>query len=71
MTNKRIGKIYDGRWRVIRYEKPKYILQNIYNQEEMSIKDVTLKKIEEGETTISKVRLHHMRRQGKKLGFKW
>ena len=51
MAVKYIGKIYEGRWEVIRFEKydnsraGHYILRNVYNQNEIIIKDATLRKI--------------------------
>ena len=67
MAVKYIGKIYEGRWEVIRFEKydnsraGHYILRNVYNQNEIIIKDATLRKIEKGETTVCKVIVHHIR----------
>ena len=59
--SKYIGKIYDGRWEVIGQQKyrgnttsRKFILRNIYNDMEITLKDVTLRKIDRGETTVSK-----------------
>lgn len=60
MKRKYIGKIYEGRWEVIRFERygsnskaVRFILRNIYNGSEVSFKDSTLRKVDSGKTTIS------------------
>lgn len=63
MTSKYIGKIYDGRWEVIRFEKcgeegkrvERFILKNIYNKEEIVINGGTIRRIDRGLTTVSSV----------------
>ena len=71
MREKYIGKIYDGMWEVIRFERygsnskaGKFILRNIYNGSEVSLKDSTLWKVDRGETTISSVMFHKIRHSG-------
>ena len=67
MVKKYIGKIYEGRWKVIGFEKydnsraGHYILRNVYNQNEIIIRDATLRKIEKGETSVSRVIVHRIR----------
>lgn len=59
--NKRIGKIYDGRWEVISYEKYAssnagiYTLRNIYNGNVTTVKDTSLRLVEKGLRTISSI----------------
>lgn len=48
------GKIYDGRWKVISRQNTNYILENIFNQNQIIISEKTLRRIDSGETTISK-----------------
>ena len=60
-----IGKIYDGRWKVIECircenRQIKYTLENIYNQRTIRIDGRTLRRVEKGETTISKVMAHNI-----------
>ena len=68
MGSKYIGKIYDGRWQVIRFEKygqdghgGRFTLKNVYNEQEISVKDTTLRRIDIGETTLSKVVYHKIK----------
>ena len=68
MKSKYIGKIYDGRWKVIRFENyvvgkttGRFVLKNIYNDEETVVKDATLRRIDRGETTLSVVMSHKIR----------
>lgn len=67
MKGQYIGKIYEGRWEVIKWERynnsraGKYILRNIYNGDEVSLKDATLRKIDRNETSVSRVIVHHIR----------
>lgn len=65
MKEKRIGKIYEGRWEVIGYEyysetkkNKKFILKNIFNDSTITLKDQTIRKVERNETTLSKI-LHN------------
>ena len=59
----RIGKIYDGRWKVtgVKYVKTKsyrddvYELTNIYNGNIITLRAQIVRKLERGETTVSKV----------------
>ena len=59
--NKRIGKIYEGRWRVesfIKYQKShngSYLLRNIYNGHEIILCYMTMRKIDAGGTSISAI----------------
>ena len=59
---KYIGKIYEGRWRVERFENyaglnksnaGRFVLVNIYNGEERRLKDQTLRRIDRGEVSLS------------------
>ena len=66
--SKYIGRIYDGRWEVVACEhyngtsgSYRITLRNIYNNETTTVKDSTLRKIERGETTLSKVRSHKIK----------
>ena len=56
ITMSRKGKIYEGRWKVVRCERNCYYLENIYNHEEMKIGYRPLQRVEKGETTISQIR---------------
>lgn len=60
----KIGNIYDGRWEVIRFEpygtmksnrSGRYVLKNIYNEEEITIKDERLRQVDKGERTLSSI----------------
>jgi len=73
MVSNKLGKIYDGKWKVVDYKVNKnrattYTLKNIYNDKEMTISSKALRKVEKGETTISKVCSWHLQRERKK---KW
>lgn len=66
---KYIGKIYEGRWEVIRFEPyghqshaGRFVLKNIYNGNEISFKDQTLRRIDRGEITLSKIVCRRIRR---------
>lgn len=71
MKRKYIGKIYDGRWEVIRFERygsnsksGKFVLRNTYNGSEVTIQEKTLRMVDRGETTISSVIFHKIRHSG-------
>ena len=75
MREKYIGKIYDGRWEVIRFERygsnskaGKFVLRNIYNGSEVSFKDSTLRKIDSGKTTVSYLRYKRLKTIKRKEG---
>ena len=60
--SKYIGKIYEGRWKVIEIETKKepyritnYVLENIFNHSRMVLKNRQILNIEKGLTTISKI----------------
>ena len=55
MESKNIGKIFEGRWKVVDYHKPKYLLENIYNGNQIEIYTSSFTKLLRGETTISKI----------------
>lgn len=60
MSSKYLGKVYDGLWEVINYEKrnghiASYILKNIYNGNILKFSVNTIRKIDKGETTVSKI----------------
>lgn len=48
-------KIYDGRWKVLGCHDNKYILENIYNQQQIIVANSTMAKIDRGETTVSNI----------------
>ena len=59
MKSKYLGKIYDGRWKVIEYKNIskkyrdyEYTLQNIYNGEKMTISGTQLYRIEHNGLSI-------------------
>jgi hypothetical protein len=62
-----IGKVYDGRWEVVakrngnRGHTIQYSLRNIFNERIIRIDGRTLKKVDNGETTISKVMAHNIK----------
>lgn len=62
--SKYLGQIYEGRWVVIsaKYKEATnhtyYTLANMYNDMEVTISDTVFAHIREGNTTISRV-LHH------------
>lgn len=57
MKSKYLNKIYDGMWKVIKAEHrgthEYYTLENIYNHKKVEITDGTLKKLDDGRTTVS------------------
>lgn len=62
MKSKYLGKIYDGRWKVIEYKKRnakyryyEYTLQNIYNKEKMIISSSQLYRIEHNGVSACRV----------------
>lgn len=62
MSEKYIGQVYDGMWKVIDREiaNPKsrtyyFLLENIYNHTQIKIHSTILRKVDRGETTISKI----------------
>ena len=63
VRSKYIGKVYDGRWEVVKREhygkckggSSRFVLRNIYNGMETTVKDTTLRKIDRGELTVSGV----------------
>lgn len=77
---KYIGKIYEGRWKVDRLElynegsrsgSGKYVLVNIYNGEERSIKDTTLRRVDRGEINLSWVfarKIKQLKRKERRYG---
>ena len=65
MENKNIGKIFEGRWKVVEYVNPKYILENIYNGKRIEIWKSTFHKIECGQTTISKILCYRVNKANK------
>ena len=74
---KYIGKIYEGRWEVIRFEPyghqshaGRFVLKNIYNGNEISFKDQTLRQIDRGEITLSKIVCRRIRRIKKEKRFR-
>ena len=74
---KYIGKIYEGRWEVIRFEPygqqsntGRFVLKNIYNGNEISFKDQTLRLIDRGEITLSKIACRRIRRIKKEKGIR-
>ena len=62
--SKYLGKVYEGRWKVVGCIYPnglhnqKYVLKNIYNEREIIISPKALARVEQGETTISRVISH-------------
>ena len=72
MEGKYIGKVYDGKWKVVRMEMyggkgraRKAVLENVYNNREVTIQERTLRKVDRGETTISSVIFHKIRHSGR------
>ena len=59
ITSKYLGKVYEGRWKVVKYRYNKchyyYTLENIYNKQEIELSNELLVKIDRGEKTISKL----------------
>ena len=53
--SKFIGNIYEGRWKVVEYANPKYILENIYNGNKLEIYKTSFIKLKDGKTTVSKI----------------
>ena len=57
---KYMGKIYEGRWKVVSMKKSEngnidgYYLENVYNQQRIYVNKSTLARIEKGETSVSK-----------------
>ena len=53
--SKYIGKIYEGRWKVVGIGDKHATLVNIFNEKEISIHVTSLVKVDRGKTTISKI----------------
>ena len=59
MNSKYLGKIYEGRWKVIDMiyrndgRNQVYILENIYNHERIQVCPPVMAKVDKGETTLS------------------
>ena len=69
IKNKYMNKIYDGRWKAVSVKTIKrgvsiYTLENIYNHETMEVETRYLHRIENGETTISRLRAERLNRKG-------
>ena len=64
MITKYLGKTYDSLWKVISFNRRKssYTLENIYNQTKLEISFKTLRKVDVGKTTISKVTHHNIKK---------
>lgn len=76
MKSKYLGKIYDGRWKVIdykrlnkKYREYEYTLQNIYNGEKMTISSTQLYRIEHN--GISVCRTYRNKKGGIRRIVKW
>jgi hypothetical protein len=69
---KYIGKIYDGRWQVVERVGNRthisFILENIYNQKKVRVQCHSLKKVDDGKTTLSKVIAHQIKTRTGKYG---
>lgn len=65
---KMIGKIYDGRWKVMNCKDNAYILENIYNHRTIKIYSSSMIRIDKGETTVSQIITNRAARAGKKAG---
>jgi len=64
MSSKYIGRIYEGKWKVENYFNSHYILVNIYNGQTLTIHHNTMKKLDNKQTTVSKIIVTHMKIQG-------
>jgi len=67
--NKHIGKVFDGRWKVVNFHRysnshsnGSYVLQNIFNDEVISVSGNYFRKILSGEKTVNDYRKEMMRR---------
>ena len=76
MKSKYLGKIYDGRWKVIDYKRLnkkyrdyEYTLQNIYNGEKMTISNTQLYRIEKNGVSVCKTYRNKISR--KRSIFQW
>ena len=63
----RMNEIYEGKWKVVKIDYDKhehtiYTLVNIYNNQEITIRYETLRKIEQGKLTIGKLIWYRLRR---------
>ena len=67
MVDEFIGRVFDGRWEVIakgtsnRGHTIQYSLKNIFNERVIRIDGRTLRRVDNGETTISKVMAHNIK----------
>ncbi len=67
MNDEFIGKVYDGRWEVIgkgsnnNNHTIQYLLKNIFNERVIKIDRRTLRRVDNGETTVSKVMAHNIK----------
>ena len=71
MRRKYIGKIYDERWQVISFRRnfnegkhvcDYYTLKNIFNNTEIEVDFSTMRRIDDGATTISRVMAYRLRK---------
>lgn len=68
--NNILGKIYEGRWKVIGYYNKIYRLKNIFNGNEIEIYESGIRRIEKGATTVSKIICCRANRSKAKKTFK-
>lgn len=59
-TSRYLGKIYDGTWKVVHYERTEsknycYILENQFNNNRYAVGAKTMSKLDRGETTMSSI----------------
>ena len=62
-----IGKIYEGRFKVVDYKiirrRYYFFLQNIFNNQVLKVEYRTMKKLDEGSTTISGIIHYKIKRR--------
>lgn len=72
-TSKYIGRIYEGRWKCVKYENQKshiyYTLENIYNGQQLQVNGENMAKIENNRTTVSKILAFRVCKERKHKGW--
>ena len=64
MKSKYAGQIFEGRWKVLGAKNSEYVLENIYNQNQIVIHNETMRKLVKGETTISNIISYRLYKSG-------
>lgn len=65
MTRSRYkDKLYDGRWKLVKSTNNSYVLENIYNQNQIVVGHDVMARLYEGKTTVSNVITNRLYKSG-------